>query len=70
MRIVRSGTTARTYLEYGRQMLLAYHRRFHPFTESATLELEEKFLFRFLKDVKFEASSTGWQRRETDRSNS
>ena len=45
MRIVRSGTTARTYLEYGRQMLLAYHRRFHPFTESATLELEEKFLF-------------------------
>jgi RecB family exonuclease len=26
-------------------MLLAYHRRFHPFTESATLELEEKFLF-------------------------
>jgi putative RecB family exonuclease len=45
LRIVRSGTTARTYLEYGRQMLLAYHRRFHPFTESATLELEEKFLF-------------------------
>ena len=45
MRIVRSGTTARTYLEYGRQMLLAYHQRFHPFTESATLELEEKFLF-------------------------
>jgi putative RecB family exonuclease len=45
MRIVRSGTTARTYLEYGRQMLLAYHRRFYPFTESTTLELEEKFLF-------------------------
>jgi putative RecB family exonuclease len=45
MRIVRSGTTARTYLEYGRQMLLAYHRRFHPFAESATLELEEKFHF-------------------------
>jgi putative RecB family exonuclease len=45
MRIVRSGTTARTYLEYGRQMLLAYHRRFHPFTQTATLELEEKFLF-------------------------
>jgi putative RecB family exonuclease len=45
MRIVRSGTTARKYMEYGRQMLLAYHRRFHPFNESATLELEEKFLF-------------------------
>jgi putative RecB family exonuclease len=45
MRIVRSGTTAQTYLEYGRQMLLTYHRRFHPFTQSTTLELEEKFLF-------------------------
>ena len=45
MRIVRSGMTARTYLEYGRQMLLTYHRRFYPFTQSATLELEEKFLF-------------------------
>jgi putative RecB family exonuclease len=45
MRIVRSGTTARTYLEYGSQMLLAYHQRFHPFTESTTMELEEKFLF-------------------------
>lgn len=45
MRIVRAGTTARTYLELGRQMLLTYHRRFHPFTQSTTLELEEKFLF-------------------------
>ena len=45
MRIVRSGTTARTYLEYGRQMLLTYHRRFHPFTQSTTLELEENFIF-------------------------
>jgi putative RecB family exonuclease len=45
MRIVRSGTTARTYFELGRQMLLTYHRRFHPFTESATLQLEEEFLF-------------------------
>jgi putative RecB family exonuclease len=45
MRIVRSGTTARTYLEYGRQMLVAYHRRFSPFAESTTLELEEKFIF-------------------------
>jgi putative RecB family exonuclease len=45
LRIVRSGTTARTYLEYGRQMLLMYHRRFHPFAQSTTLELEEKFLF-------------------------
>ena len=26
-------------------MLAAYHRRFHPFTQSVTLELEEKFLF-------------------------
>jgi putative RecB family exonuclease len=45
LRIVRSGTTARTYLEMGRQMLLTYHRTFHPFTQSTTLELEEKFLF-------------------------
>jgi putative RecB family exonuclease len=45
MRIVRARTTARTYLELGRQMLLTYHRRFYPFTESATLELEEKFIF-------------------------
>lgn len=45
MRIVRAGTSARTYLELGRQMLLTYHRRFHPFTQSTTLELEEKFLF-------------------------
>jgi RecB family exonuclease len=45
MRIVRSGTTARTYLELGRQMLLAYHTRFHPFNESTTLELEGKFSF-------------------------
>ena len=45
MRIVRAGTTARTYLESGRQMLLTYHRRFFPFAESTTLELEEKFKF-------------------------
>lgn len=45
MRIVRSGTTAATYLEFGRQMLLTYHRRFHPFTHSTTLELEERFRF-------------------------
>jgi putative RecB family exonuclease len=45
MRIVRSGTTARTYLESGRQMLLTYHRRFYPFAEPTTLELEEKFIF-------------------------
>ena len=45
MRIVRAATTAKTYLEYGRQMLLTYHRRFYPFTESKTLELEERFLF-------------------------
>ena len=45
MRIVRSGTNARTYLELGRQMLLAYHKRFYPFNESTTLELEEQFSF-------------------------
>ena len=45
MRIVRSGTSARTYLELGRQMLAAYHKRFFPFNESTTLELEEKFSF-------------------------
>ncbi|MCU1341386.1 MAG: hypothetical protein JWN92_809 [Candidatus Acidoferrum typicum] len=45
MRIVRSGTTARTYRELGRQMLRAYHQRFYPFNQSTTLELEEKFSF-------------------------
>jgi putative RecB family exonuclease len=45
MRIVRSKTTARTYLEMGRQMLKDYHWTFHPFTQTATLELEEKFIF-------------------------
>ncbi len=45
MRIVRAGTTARTYLELGRQMLQAYHKRFYPFNQSATLELEQKFSF-------------------------
>jgi putative RecB family exonuclease len=45
MRIVRKGTTAQTYLESGRKMLAAYHRRFHPFRQTVALELEEKFLF-------------------------
>ncbi len=45
MRIVRTATTARTYLELGRQMLRAYHRRFYPFNQSTTLELEGKFTF-------------------------
>jgi putative RecB family exonuclease len=45
LRIVRSRTTAQTYLELGRKMLMDYHWTFHPFTESTTLELEEKFLF-------------------------
>jgi putative RecB family exonuclease len=45
LRIVRAGATARTYLEMGRQMLTHYHLTFHPFTQSTTLELEEKFLF-------------------------
>ncbi|MGH9678401.1 MAG: RecB family exonuclease [Candidatus Acidiferrales bacterium] len=45
LRIVRAKTTARTYYELGRQMLKDYHWTFHPFTQSATLELEEKFLF-------------------------
>jgi putative RecB family exonuclease len=45
MRIVRSGTTAKTYLEIGRQMLLTYHRSFYPFTQSTTLELEQKFAY-------------------------
>ncbi|MBZ5699038.1 MAG: PD-(D/E)XK nuclease family protein [Acidobacteriia bacterium] len=45
MRIVRSGTTARTYLENGRRMLQTYHQRFYPFTQSRTLELEGKFLY-------------------------
>jgi len=50
MRIVRSGTTARTYLQLGRQMLQAYHKRFYPFNQSVTLELEQKFSFA-LSDV-------------------
>jgi putative RecB family exonuclease len=45
LRIVRAGTTAETYLELGRKMLMDYHWTFHPFTQSATLELEEKVLF-------------------------
>lgn len=45
LRIVRSGTTAQTYLDMGRKMLAAYYQTFHPFTQSATLEMEEKFQF-------------------------
>jgi putative RecB family exonuclease len=45
MRIVRLGTTAKTYLEIGRRMLLTYHRSFYPFTQSTTLELEQKFVY-------------------------
>jgi putative RecB family exonuclease len=45
MRIVRRGTTARTYLELGRQMLRAYHQRIYPFNQSTTLELEGKCSF-------------------------
>jgi len=45
LRIVRSRATARTYLETGVGMLKNYHWRFHPFTQSTTIELEEKFLF-------------------------
>ena len=45
LRIVRARTTAETYLEMGRKMLADYHWTFHPFAQSTTLELEEKFLF-------------------------
>ncbi len=45
LRIVRAGATARTYLEMGRKMLADYYWSFHPFTQSTTLELEEKFIF-------------------------
>jgi putative RecB family exonuclease len=45
LRIVRARATANTYLETGREMLKNYHWRFHPFTQSTTIELEEKFLF-------------------------
>jgi putative RecB family exonuclease len=45
LRIVRSRATARTYFDLGRQMLKDYHWTFHPFTQSTTLELEEKFVF-------------------------
>jgi putative RecB family exonuclease len=50
MRIVRSGTTAGTYLEIGRRMLLAYHKKFYPFTQSTTLELEQKFAYPISED--------------------
>lgn len=50
LRIVRAKTTARTYFDLGRQMLKDYHWTFHPFTQSATLELEEKFLFPISED--------------------
>ena len=50
LRIVRAGATARTYLEMGRKMLADYHWSFHPFTQSTTLELEEKFLFPLSED--------------------
>ena len=46
IRIVRSGTTVRDYFETGHRMLRTYYRRFQPFTQSATLALEENFLFR------------------------
>jgi putative RecB family exonuclease len=45
MRIVRAKTTAGTYYDLGRQMLKDYHWTFYPFTQSKTLELEEKFKF-------------------------
>jgi putative RecB family exonuclease len=45
LRIVRAKTTASTYFDLGRQMLKDYHWSFHPFAQSTTLELEEKFLF-------------------------
>ncbi len=45
IRIVRSGTNERDYFETGHRMLRTFYRRFHPFTQSATLALEENFLF-------------------------
>jgi putative RecB family exonuclease len=45
LRIVRAKTTASTYFDLGRQMLKDYHWTFHPFTQSTTLQLEEKFQF-------------------------
>jgi putative RecB family exonuclease len=45
IRVVRSGSTARDYFENGHRMLRTFHKRFHPFTESSTLALEENFLF-------------------------
>src|SRR5258708_6732101 len=45
LRIVRAKTTAHTYFDLGRQIVKDYHWTFHPFTQSTTLELEEKFAF-------------------------
>lgn len=45
LRIVKSWKTPESYLELGRKMLMDYHWSFHPFTQTTTLELEEKFLF-------------------------
>jgi putative RecB family exonuclease len=50
LRIVRSGTTARTYFEAGRKMLMDYHWSFHPFTQNTTLEMEQTFLFPISED--------------------
>jgi putative RecB family exonuclease len=50
MRIVRAKTTARTYFDLGHQMLKDYHWTFYPFTQSTTLELEEKFTFPLSND--------------------
>jgi putative RecB family exonuclease len=44
LRIVRSGTTAPEYFEHGRRMLRNYYQRFYPFTQAATLGLEDEFL--------------------------
>ncbi len=44
-RVVRAGTTARDYLNSGRQMLSDYYRRFCPFAETKTIGLEVKVSF-------------------------
>lgn len=55
VRIVRAGTTAGDYFDSGRQMISAYHRRFHPFNQSATIGLEMKLLFPLAESDTFEA---------------
>jgi len=44
-RVVRTGTTARDYLESGREMVSRYYTRFHPFNQVSTIGVEMEISF-------------------------